>query len=112
MQAGQELDRLIAEKVLGHHKLNWVGEMPKDAYAPYSTDIAAAWAVHQHCCQQLFSKRMNYLDALGFLLQTECRSSSEGAALREAFPSAIRNLSPLLICQAALKAMEDHANRR
>lgn len=130
MQVGRELDALIAEKVFGLpgrfveavyvngrwvDALTWIG-IDEDSSNPtpgrrggdmpprYSTDIAAAWLVHTHCCEQLFSRRMNYLDALGFLLQTEAFANMRDARGIEAFPSAMRNLSPRLICLAALKA--------
>jgi hypothetical protein len=127
---GRELDAEVAEKVMG-----WVDCQPfvptgipgdrvcvgrpphvidgkvnhcASARIPdYSTDIAAAWTVHQKACEWLFSKRRHYLQALQNIA-SEALSPEERKAGRlvawESVLVVLRNRMPESICRAALSA--------
>jgi hypothetical protein len=114
-EAGRELDIRIAEEVFhakvwgrsendGPEELWMTRHSPHQVLPDYSTSIAAAWQVHQHCCQQIFSKRRAYLMALGELLCL--KQDANGKEYNVAWPDAIMYLSPEIICLAALAAVE------
>lgn len=131
MEAGPELDALIAERVMEwnkrHHLIEcedpWysyckncgdgvreIGDeefMEQECKRPphYSTNIAAAWEVHVNRRNQIFSKRNAYLEALGEIISRPCELALEAGQLVP-LPYALAFLSPLAICRAALKAVE------
>jgi len=119
IEAGRELDSIVAERamnwiidreasgpnyIIGHIPDGHPGERMEFVPA-YSTNIAAAWEVHTHCCNQIFSKRTAYLKELGELLQNQIADGT-GEKVRVAFPDAMKYLSPETICRAALAAMK------
>jgi hypothetical protein len=74
---------------------------------PYSTDIAAAWAIIEHARTWIFSKRQRFFAALRITLQL--RPNGE----LPAWPAALILFGhgdfptfPLAICRAALGAVE------
>jgi hypothetical protein len=112
--AGRDLDREIAEKVMGWEwtELDWAnpehrhlvpGGIPQQITVPhYSSDIAAAFAV------------LSAVSAKGY--QWALANSEEGfdvwigrKAVDDlvAFPDVRAETAPLAICLAALKAMEE-----
>ena len=111
MQAGRELDAMVAEKVMGWNIINkHMGSPPKETWdedtvvciAPiphYSTDIAAAWKVVEK--MQYFQKpsQMGHPLHLKYCWWVNkwwaCVESSE----------ALEETAPLAISKAALKAV-------
>lgn len=130
LSAGRELDRLVAQRVMGHvwrrynspvgpvrylaapdDRDNWSdadGSEPEGddpwRYPPcYSTSIAAAWEVFRHCCGWRFSKRSFFLT----LLEDQSRLP-DGALPRGLFVlAALRDRFPEAVCKAALLAVLD-----
>jgi hypothetical protein len=120
MPAGREMDALIAEKVMkwlphSRYRSYYVDAAVADSvgsdfviqecieYWNPSTDIAAAWRVHQEMCHRLFSVRRAYFAALGGLLTRQVLDET-GEVVRVAWPDALKFLSPGVICRAAFEA--------
>lgn len=82
------------------HGLAWRG-----TWAP-STDIAPAWEVHTEMCGKPFSVRRRYLDGLTEIARRECEAD---VAACVAWPDLLMHLTPAVICEAAVKAMETEA---
>lgn len=117
MQAGRELDALVAEKIMGYD-VKWLPTALSDSqphYANsdegsgwlycrhYSTDIAAAWLVVE---------RMQCIDDRGWWPQVTWLQDFDGVnkwqASMHAPPrvwSAMADTAPLAICLAALAAL-------
>ena len=103
MNAGRELDAMIAEKVMGV-EVNWReirrteaagGNYRELVGTPrYSTDIAAAWEVVTRFANERYYVRLE-LDADG-VWWAQIGSAEDAPA----------KSPPLAICLAALKAME------
>ena len=114
LDAGREMDALIAEKVMGtpkgdrpgewlNEKGNWLCDT--DELPPYSTSISAAWEVveklNKHC----------------FHIMRFTFGEKEGVALESVWYRATFDYSekifveapsaPLAICRSALKAVEE-----
>ena len=127
MEAGRELDALVAEKVMGlepcdkwelfrHGGLSgpeWIHDVcqedhtcyPKENPSAYSTDIAAAWKVVERLCE---------LPSVGIIIKAypKWNEKHERNFLYEyvaTFPDlglqAVADTAPLAICRAALKAI-------
>jgi hypothetical protein len=113
MEAGRELDLLIAVKVMG-------GRLDGDSYTdgsrcwpvpPYSTDLAAAWKVWEKFQHQ--SKRLHYVfpdnaeeGHYEVLWSHGPQSSRSGMSLnRKGEVWAEGETAPLAICRAALRAV-------
>lgn len=101
MQAGRELDALVAEKVFGE-PLHYYGY---DGLPRYSADIAAAWFVVEK-----FRRGCNGMVAACVDLQVsdypdvrDCFCKIYGPSTPESIASATE--MPLAICLAALKAV-------
>ncbi len=101
-EAGPELDRLIAEKVMG-----WDGASPPGwRAASYSTQLSVAWLVVEAMREKGWSVELDvYSD--GAVLDQGCywaefRIEMQGA--RTTAPT-----MPLAICRAALKALAAQA---
>lgn len=99
MEAGRELDALIAEKVMG---FTVKGGLPISAWPPhYSADIAAAWEVvkkmgrHEISIHMRSDSNTDRVTKRYYIMDYTCR-----ALLAEA------NTAPHAICLAALKAIE------
>lgn len=125
MDAGRELDALVAEKVFGLQRVSgaavpqkhypvdsqfqeaWVdaegqrvfckhcGDMPA-----YSTEIAAAWQVYLKAMEGLFSQRMRFYEGLEAIAE-------EKAGFPVAWPdvfTVLREDMPLAFCLAAVAA--------
>ena len=106
MEAGRELDALIAEKVMGLHITEESRNTDCPVYdiknagrffapiSPYSTSIAAAWEVvfQVGTAMQLFLYTTGFWEAN--LLIRDTLFNGEGST------------APLAICHAALKAIE------
>lgn len=121
LEAGPELDRLVAERVMGHDVFSIGGEGLQEArgtetrnLARYSTDIAAAWEVVDHLWLSIsktgygiyrFSINRHDDKAEGWSAmfamdpQGDVSTHSQGHA-----PTA-----PLAICRAALLAVTTRA---
>ena len=111
MKPGRELDALIAEKVMGETVtwggdpggtiIPWVGEPDgiQGECPPYSTDIAAAWAVveKKSGCNLIWH---------GDLQEWHCQFFGD-PTFGEIGKAPI---APLAICLAALKAMSTTTN--
>jgi hypothetical protein len=110
LQAGRELDALVAEKVMGIKcgvclqdgqlepiTMDW-REIPH-----YFTDIAAAWEVHLEACSWLFSKRRQYLRAL----QEQARTENGELVAWPDVLVVLRDRMPEAICLAALEVSKD-----
>lgn len=106
MEAGRELDGLIAEKVFGlridERKTGswavWDENGKWEWMKPYSTDISAAWEIIKNFKQKLFSVRNRFARELQQQMKTE-----DGLLL--AWPDALIFLEPVHICKAALLAV-------
>lgn len=105
MQAGRELDALVAEKVMGFGFKTYAPVVSCSDCAidsvncevpPYSTAIAAAWLVVENLREQYVVEL-----SIGEDVQVDIRSKGDGAYIGGA--SAAR--APLAICLAALKAV-------
>ncbi len=122
MEAGQELDALIAEKVMGFKRWEGVPNafhakvvLPYQTAEPcepphYSTDIASSWQVAEKVWEALRITKYEQwalfdlqIDANGMYWATFIiKSSSAPDHKVEVF----ENSAPLAICGAALKALE------
>jgi Phage ABA sandwich domain len=104
MQAGPELVRLIAEKVMGWHgaveetfwpSIEWVWRDARGykVHGPtdFSTNIAAAWRVVE-------KMRLSLIPTLGGDFQCDTRADTKIPYVEAHGPA------PLAICRAALKA--------
>lgn len=115
MEAGRELDILIAEKVFGRIPCEqWeyfrVGELiktcnheecyPKNSPANYSTNMSAAWEVHKNICGRKFSERCTYYEGLDIILQAKAPIKERVADLW-----LLSYLEPDDICFAALRVV-------
>jgi hypothetical protein len=102
MQAGREMDALVAEKVMGcnhviRHLTGWVCADDHQAVPKYSVDIAAAWEVVGKLQKQGMAM------SLVFGVYTwECKFGDASDVFGQAKHSDV----PLAICRAALKAVE------
>jgi hypothetical protein len=63
----------------------------------YSTDIAAAWAVHRAMCERLFSARQRYFVSLGEVVR-------ERVGARVVWPDLLSLIEPADFCRAALRS--------
>lgn len=116
MQAGRELDELIATKVMGWRKeivypptelmppyYIWVNPMDSDNCLPKfnpSTNIADAWEVVEKMLEQGYDMRLDYLyahETYICLFDKAIPYYSEGGEYA--------NTAPLAICLAALKTV-------
>lgn len=109
MKPGRELDKLIAERVMGLDVSNPSSPMScdvchkdyyfEDSIKPYSTDIAAAWEVVEKLIQQeiYFEFRSDYAYSVSGYDGHNAMRMSNCDASGESFPHAI--------CLAALKAI-------
>ena len=114
MEAGREMDALVAERVMGWRHPDTSGHnadqmLPPDWVAwndirsvpPFSTDIAAAWQVLEKFLPHVrveCHKDSDYTDGTGWHADIWADSGhgcSEGAST-----------APVAICRAALKAVE------
>ena len=114
MEAGEELDELIAEKVMGFIKLPFPGlpkfQKPTDDgviplyYTPkYSTDISAAWEVVEKILKMPSSVNIQcdfHSDGNYFACYIHPYPRDETKLIMEHAPTA-----PLAICRAALLAV-------
>jgi len=108
MEAGSELDQLIAERVMewkeGQKTLLsrrcGVGILGEKALPRYSTDIAAAWEAVEALREKEF-----VIDILGsledFIVKIWNENESEGLSIAKASAEQ----APLAICRAALLAV-------
>lgn len=110
MEAGRELDALVAEKVMGFTVTDWptgkelplagamafLSESQKDRIPHYSTNIAAAWQV------------VEKLDLSVIRLNNGRWSAGEAYAFENSYAefrtTTHADTAPLAICLAALKA--------
>ena len=117
MRAGRELDRVIAERVLGHvvtQQKREVFEATEKGTRPlanYTTDIEAAWEVAEKLSITLIPVKEN---AWFTLVGRGERWSSpadflqflgEGKFLNAG--AAVNDTAPMAICAAAIKAIEN-----
>ncbi len=101
IEAGHELDRLIAETVMG---LN-----PREPIPPYSTDIAAAWTVVEKMIHEdgvyfgapHFKHKHQNLASLGYPEGTECWYCVINTKLLNKVVLCA-DTAPLAICRIAL----------
>jgi len=123
MEAGPELDRLVAERVMEWDEgkdfgigesgiVRYIREGPKyfertkiEAWAP-STDIKAAWEVMERLAPHFEIKLFNAMEpqrSRGWkdVWVVDIQASQEGAPLHRS----IDDNAPLAICRAALLAM-------
>jgi hypothetical protein len=115
LEAGPELDALIAQKVMGwilppHSSIvgqMWVeppmGRVHPEGPPPYSTDIAAAWQV----VEKFNSWELQHNK---WLISSSGRNPNQYSATLtrykpEGFGAAVSTSMPLAICRAALKAV-------
>jgi len=121
MQAGREIDALIAEKVMGWkvHARNtawWVKAEEEnesttnimgwtcgnDRFSP-STDIAAAWEVREHMKKSGFYGLIKDCGKSYTSLFVKTMVDEEGE--HEQIGHSLAETAPLVICRAALKAL-------
>jgi len=111
LEPGPELDRLIAERVMGwknHEDFNFGpgGQIWRDkrVWSP-STDIATAWEVIETLREKKF-----VIDILGsledFIVKIWNENESEGLSIAKASAEQ----APLAICRAALLAVMEAGN--
>lgn len=113
MNAGRELDALIAEKVMGFETVNFKSSDPheiivtKDAEGNmrmavpfYSTDIAAAWEVVEKLRDTWAIELHGRDGAWSCLVEEGDEVTAHFIAIAEA------DTAPLAICLAALKVVE------
>lgn len=99
MEAGRELDALVAEKVMGLPIEGTKLSQYSWTHPPYSTDIAAAWEVAE--AAKLFTKKMLVLahDGRNWIVCEEVTPSGP----HHIYGSG--DTAPLAICKAALEAI-------
>lgn len=105
MKASVELDRLVAEKVMG---ISW------DAYIipPFSTDIRAAWLVVERLRAHLEYKSFEISDSIYSRLRSYSAESdthgpwSAGVCLGHELQCARGDTAALVICLASLRAFD------
>ena len=108
MEAGPELDRLVAEQIMGWREgqdtlklQGGMGILGEKALPRYSTDIAAAWEVVEALREKEF-----VIDILGlledFIVKIWNENESEGLSIAKASAEQ----APLAICRAALIVLE------
>lgn len=100
LEAGPELDALVAERVMG---IDLDGTKPHLPYrgvgcTPYSTDIAAAWEVLEELGDVTLGHQARVCNG-----QWVCFVDTSGPFQG---PSGAADTAPLAICRAALKAAE------
>jgi hypothetical protein len=124
MEAGRELDALVADEIFGL-SIEWNEDTPcpycdcamrycgdrarcsvceewrYGPYKEYSEDIAAAWEVHKEACDWIFSQRRKYLNALQAIV-TERMEAPPGSII--SWPDVLAFLEPRDFCLAALTA--------
>ena len=108
MEAGREMDALVAEKVMGwkrvphaHPEIEAAGGMWLTPRGPrmcpaYSTDIAAAWGVVEWFTRRSYTVALHTTHSDGWVC------SIRGALLAD---TAQAPTAPLAICRAALAAV-------
>jgi hypothetical protein len=118
MPDGREMDALIAREIFGMtidrtFKGEWVvnpsyyvgslGESRARGWAPkpYSTDIAAAWAVVEYFAKKYGSVEIDQVEKENLTGQEWC------VCLRMDVDFALADTAPLAICRAALLAVMD-----
>lgn len=126
MNAGRDMDALVAEKVMGWDlKTVWIGSeehkrliaperhyMPDD-YPWYSTDIAAAWMVVEKmqerfkCGVKVFAIIPEQIERVGKKYVCSFHSGTLEYITPELHTSDKADTAPLAICRAALKAIEE-----
>lgn len=115
MEAGRELDALIAEKVMGWTRKGegWCPPGWESTFmlSAYSTDIAAAWQVVEHFDRSKWCFDLEAFDAAGedawgarFVSWEQLHPVFRGYEPREYAATA-----PLAICKAALNAVRAEA---
>jgi hypothetical protein len=99
MQAGREMDALVAENIFKLDAACWIHgcEITAHRIPEYSTDIAAAWLVVEKLRQQGFRIMVSTDDELEWGAYFEDRRHSSGSSEHDS--------APLAICRAALKAV-------
>lgn len=112
MDAGRELDALVAEKVMGWevdrsaNRLIWLFVAPNGKRGditicpPYSTDIAAAWQVVERMNSDWSGVGYRFASGFHFYLDMERPNNLNSLSFSSAADAA------RLICLAALKAVE------
>lgn len=107
MNAGRELDALVAEKVMGLAPVEWSGDclvhgnQETGGIVPaYSTNIPAAWKV----VEKLHGEHTFGLDWLGFEGEEWRCVFNWGKDEDRGFAHAVAATAPLAICLAALQA--------
>jgi len=107
LEAGRELDALVAEKVMGWKKLNDTGlswRSPDEGFSnlPYfSTDISAAWQVVEKMRETRWIEVHSTIDGEWAAFYTPIGTTDMNQAIHE---YAKASTAPLAICRAALKA--------
>ena len=106
MQAGREMDAIIAEKVFKLDAACWVEacEVEGHLIAEYSTDIAAAWEVVEKL--DLFNRDLALMRTSGgYGIYPLVRDVTGAQVLDICHPVAKDETAPLAICRAALLAV-------
>jgi len=117
MQAGIEMDGLVAEKVMGgeiNREFCTVAVKERVGYTglelisiggihPYSTDIKAAWEVREHMKKNSFYGYINDCGSWYGALFSKTTVDENGEHQQEGY--AREKTAPLAICRAALKAL-------
>ncbi len=123
LEPGPKLDAIISEKVMGwtaaedcSGQVAWTppkgppGTITLSFYEhslpKYSTDIAAAWEVFQKIHSMVFSKRKAFMEEVQRLVSA--RANEHSALERDftmAWPDVFWQITPEIICLAALKAV-------
>ena len=104
LQAGRELNAMVAEKVMGYKMTEVAGTKYVDGFSvqeprPYSTDLMAAWEVVEKMQDYQKPHQMGHPLHLKYHFWVEKWYASIGAS------EALEDTVPLAICRAALKAM-------
>lgn len=108
MPAGVEIDRLVAEKVLGHRwsDARWAGFYEDAGYGHYSSNIAHAWEVVEKLRDRGIRLAIVQTGA-GWLVGQDDGGGYVGEHTVDIrlFSSAEADTAPLAICRAALAAL-------
>ena len=111
LEAGERLDSLISEKVMG---IRWPGVFydghPDSHFynrRAYSTSIADAWLVVEKLRQMQRTITLSTLGVLPDSLRWGC-NVLRGVRQLETITQAVGDTAPLAICRAALKAIASH----
>jgi hypothetical protein len=108
MEAGRELDALIAKRVFGRNMRasRLSQDAGFDAPPQYSADMSAAWQIVAAIREQPAPKRRRFLEALRYVVTRRVSPHIAHLPMRLDLPEVFWHIKPVDICRAALVFLE------